>query len=116
VLLAETLKHFFPKMVEIHNYSGANSLAQVHPSVHSQLPSPHFPQHRKTTTGIHSTVSALSHDHITEFHTEKVLKKLDIMITPEDIENIVQGVPGYIERLLRDVQMKVTVAQICCFY
>jgi hypothetical protein len=28
VLFAEVAKHFFPKLVELHNYSGANSMGQ----------------------------------------------------------------------------------------
>eukprot|EP00286_Rhodomonas_abbreviata_P003581 CAMPEP_0181346106 /NCGR_PEP_ID=MMETSP1101-20121128/33138_1 /TAXON_ID=46948 /ORGANISM="Rhodomonas abbreviata, Strain Caron Lab Isolate" /LENGTH=70 /DNA_ID=CAMNT_0023458171 /DNA_START=149 /DNA_END=357 /DNA_ORIENTATION=+ len=28
VLMAETVNHFYPKLVEMHNYSGANAFTQ----------------------------------------------------------------------------------------
>eukprot|EP00759_Apiculatamorpha_spiralis_P022358 PhF_6_TR26631/c0_g1_i1/m.38538 len=76
VLVAEVLKFFFPKLIEIHNYSSAHSLDQK--------------MYNWRTLNV------------------KAFRKLNFEVDEHDINDIVNVVPGAIERFLRALQTKVT--------
>eukprot|EP00768_Dysnectes_brevis_P008357 gnl/Dysnectes_brevis/751_a824_3731.p1 GENE.gnl/Dysnectes_brevis/751_a824_3731~~gnl/Dysnectes_brevis/751_a824_3731.p1 ORF type:complete len:220 (+),score=31.95 gnl/Dysnectes_brevis/751_a824_3731:30-662(+) len=68
VMMAEVINYFLPRLVEVHNYSPANSVSQ-----------------KKYNW------QTLQH---------KVLRKLRIRLTEEDIDALVTGQPGAVERTL----------------
>eukprot|EP00760_Papus_ankaliazontas_P013149 PhM_4_TR15654/c6_g1_i1/m.61328 len=79
VLVAEIVRHYFPKLVEIHNYSAAHSVDQK----------------------------------LYNWRTlnRKVFRKLSFEVDDVDVKDIVNVVPGAIERFLRALQTKVTQIQ-----
>jgi hypothetical protein len=76
VLMAEVTKYFFPKLVELHNYSGTQSAAQ---KVYNW-----------------STLE------------RKVFKKINFILTKEEIQDVANSVPGTVERVLFNFKTKVT--------
>ena len=83
VLAAEVVKHFLPRLVDIHNYSAAHSVAQ-----------------KKYNW---TTLNSCFHSHL----LAKVLKKIGMQISKNDIEAIVNCDPDAIERVLKVLQAKV---------
>lgn len=79
VLMAEIARHFFPKLVQIHNYSAASSYSQK--------------MYNWNTLN------------------QKVLRKLDFMLSKEEIDAIVKCKTGAIEFILKNFQVKITQIQ-----
>jgi hypothetical protein len=75
VLLAEVIRHFLPKLVDLHNYSSFNSITQKRNNW--------------------------------ETLNKKVLKRLGYQLTKADVENLVNCMPDMIERVLKNVKLKV---------
>ena len=74
MLLAEVVAHYYPKLVQLHNYSSANSLSQK-------------AYNWKTINS-------------------KVLRRLGFGLTPDDIESLINCVPGAVETLLKTTKRK----------
>ena len=89
--MAEVLKHTFPKLIELHNYSAANSVSQKLYNWNTM--------NRKCELHLH---------HLVLLFSEKVLKRIDIELSAKDIDAMVNCEPGRIERLLKLVQDKVS--------
>jgi hypothetical protein len=79
VLMAEVTKHFFPRLVELHNYSGTQSAAQ---KVYNW-----------------STLDV------------KAFKKINFVMTKEEIQDVANSVPGAIEKILFNFKTKVAQVQ-----
>lgn len=79
VLMAEIVKHFFPKIVQLHNYSAASSQRQK----------------------------------LYNWNTlqQKVFKKIGFQMDQKHVDDIVNCVPGAVEKLLKNFQVKVTQIQ-----
>lgn len=75
VLMAELMHHYLPKLVEVHNYSSANS-------------------HRQKTYNWHTL-------------NRKVFKKIGVCLHANDIDRVVHGEGGAVERVLKLVQIKI---------
>lgn len=75
VLMAELMHHYLPKLVELHNYSAANS-------------------HRQKTYNWHTL-------------NRKVFKKVGINLHNDDIDTVVHGEVGAVERVLKLVRIKI---------
>lgn len=75
ILLAEVVAYYFPKMVQMHNYSPANSVKQK--------------QYNWTTLN------------------RKVLRRLHLFLSKEDIDDLVQCKAGAVEHLLVKLQLKI---------
>ncbi|KAJ0409156.1 hypothetical protein ATCC90586_004689 [Pythium insidiosum] len=77
ILLAEVIAYYFPKIVQMHNYSPANSVKQK--------------QYNWNTLN------------------RKVLKRLHVYLTKDDIDDLVSCRAGAVEHLLVKVQLKATI-------
>lgn len=79
VLMAELAHHYFPKLVELHNYSGSQSVAQK----------------------------------VYNWNTldRRVFRKLNFVVTKEEIQDVANSVPGAIEKLLSNFRLKVLQTQ-----
>jgi hypothetical protein len=75
ILTAEVIGYYFPKFVQMHNYSSANSAKQK--------------EYNWNTLN------------------RKVLKKLKIFLTKQDIDDIVTCRPGSVERMLVKLQLRI---------
>ncbi|KAJ0399597.1 hypothetical protein P43SY_008916 [Pythium insidiosum] len=75
ILLAEVIAYYFPKIVQMHNYSPANSVKQK--------------QYNWNTLN------------------RKVLKRLHVYLTKDDIDDLVSCRAGAVEHLLVKVQLKI---------
>ncbi|GMH34018.1 hypothetical protein BSKO_01852 [Bryopsis sp. KO-2023] len=75
VLMAELIRHYLPKLVQLHNYSAANGVRQ---KMYNW-----------------QTLNA------------KLLKKVGMTLRPSDIEKVVNGEPGAIERVLKLARVKI---------
>ncbi|RLN47825.1 hypothetical protein BBJ28_00001741 [Nothophytophthora sp. Chile5] len=81
ILAAEVVAFYFPKFVQMHNYSAANSVKQK--------------QYNWST---------LNRTHATP---RKVFKRLHIHLSKDDVDDLVQCRPGAVEHLLVKLQLKV---------
>lgn len=77
ILTAEVIAFYFPKLVQMHNYSAANSVKQK----------------------LYNW-NALN---------RKVLRKLQICLSKDDMDDLVQCRPGAVENLLVKLQLKVKI-------
>ena len=68
VLIAEVLHQYFPRLVELHNYSAANSSTQK--------------QYNWATLN------------------KKVLRRLGLQLHPSDVDDLINAVPGAVEKIL----------------
>lgn len=84
--MAEVLKHFFPKLVEIHNYTPANAIGQK------------IYNWNTLNRNFYCIVVT---------GAEKVFRKLNIRVSNEDIEAVVTATPGKVEEILQKVKQKV---------
>ncbi len=82
MLLAEIVSHYFPKLVELHNYIASTSAA--------------------TKLANWNTLNS-----IIVHYAEKVLKKLNFQVSKNDIEHIITCTPDTIERVLKVTQNKI---------
>lgn len=134
VLVAEVVHHYFPRLVELHNYSGANSLRQklynwgtlnresparsragcccrqaagAAGSKSSLAP----PRSGPTALGPHTRSLAPPHSAATRDPAappaEKVFKRLGFEVKRGDVEAIVNCKPGVIESVLMQLQQMV---------
>ena len=85
VLAAEVVKHFVPKLVDLHNYAPANSISQ---KIYNW----------STLNGIRSKYKLI---------LEKVFRKLGYFINDTIIHAMVNCKPGYVEYLLFELRQKV---------
>lgn len=92
VLMAEVIKHFYPKLVQIHNYSAASSVTQK--------------LYNWNTLSRFCTNFFLNIQILT-VSIEKVFKRMNFSITKEEIDEIVKCTPGVIEKILRKIQLKI---------
>lgn len=97
VLFAEVVHHYFPKMVELHNYSSASSVRQKLYNWSTLNGAPprqpaHWPGPATTPPPPHLPA--------------KVFKRLKFSITKEEMEDTVNCVPGVVEMLLMRLQSK----------
>ena len=74
MLLAEVIAHYYPKLVQLHNYSSANSLSQK-------------AYNWKTINS-------------------KVLRRLGFSLSQDEIESLINCVPGTVETLLKTTKRK----------
>lgn len=108
--MAEVLHHFFPKLVELHNYRCAG----LPPALHVRAQGPGREQHRLT----HVRCSACSSAHSIQQKqynwgtlNTRVCRKLGFSIAKPDVDAVVNAVPGAIERVLQHVRVK-TASQV----
>eukprot|EP00878_Enallax_costatus_P009579 GHUV01010009.1.p1 GENE.GHUV01010009.1~~GHUV01010009.1.p1 ORF type:complete len:216 (+),score=66.29 GHUV01010009.1:102-749(+) len=75
VLLAETVAHYYPKLVELHNYSSANGMQQK----------------------------------LYNWNTlnQKVLKRLGMQLSKQQMNDVATGVPGAVESILKVLKVKI---------
>lgn len=79
--MAEILKHHYPKLVDIHNYSPKNAFVQ------------------KLANW--------------EMLYRRVLSKIRIHLSSEDMEQLARGTPGAVEKLLTTIKLKVETSRAC---
>lgn len=75
VLMAELMRHYLPKLVQLHNYSAANGYRQ----------------------------KAYNWQTL----NQKVFKKIGMTLRPNDIDKVVNGEIGAIERILKLARLKI---------
>lgn len=92
VLMAEIARHFFPKLVQIHNYSSASSNTQKM-------------YNWNTLNRMFLLCNAVT------LYVDKVLRKLDFPLTREEIDAIVKCKMGAIEYILKNFQVRITQLQ-----
>ena len=80
--MAEIVSHYFPKLVELHNYTPSTSA--------------------NTKLGNWTTLNSTP-----PFHSEKVLKKLNYQVSKNDMEHIITNTPDIIERVLKMTHSKI---------
>lgn len=85
VLMAEAMKHFLPRLVDIHNYVPAHSVQQK--------------------IANWSTLNRI-------IHAEKVFKKMGFQLARTDIEKVANALPDAIERVASLIRLKVLTNQI----
>lgn len=93
MLFAEVIHHYFPKMVELHNYSNSSSVRQKlynWGTLNGKLEAAPW-------RGILLTPPPLA---------AKVLKRLKFQITKDEMEDVVNCVPGVVEVMLMRLQSK----------
>ena len=83
--MAELVAHFFPKVVELHNYSAQHS-------VHKKL---------YNWETLNSNLSLLS------TWVEKVFKRIGIQLTKQMIDDAIHCVPDTVEGIIKLLQEKV---------
>ena len=101
VLVAEIVCHYFPKLIELHNYSNANGYAQkiynwcvaggrarAEGAGCTWLNPPSFPVCRRSTLN------------------QKVFKKLGFQLQKEEMDGLCNCQTQAVERLLKTLQMK----------
>ena len=101
VLVAEIVCHYFPKLIELHNYSNANGYAQkiynwcvaggrarAEGAGCTWLNPPYFPVCRRSTLN------------------QKVFKKLGFQLQKEEMDGLCNCQTQAVERLLKTLQMK----------
>jgi hypothetical protein len=81
--MAEVISHYFPKLVEIHNYITSSSA--------------------NTKLANWNTLNSI----FLMYSKEKVLKKLNYQISKNDIDHIITCTPDIIERVLKATQNKI---------
>jgi len=93
--MAEVVAHYFPRLVELHNYSQANSVRKkmYNWSTMNGKQVPRAPN-----------ASPLM---ITFAHTVKVFKRMGFQIDNDSVSEVVNCKPGAIEAVLMTVQEKV---------
>jgi hypothetical protein len=91
VLMAEVVKHFFPKVVQLHNYSAASS--------------------QKQKMYNWNTLQRTAPLHDLKILIEKVFKRINFVMEKKDVDDVVNCVPGAVERMLKNFQIKVTQLQ-----
>jgi hypothetical protein len=79
-MMAEAVKHFLPRVVDVHNYPPAHSVQQ------------------KINNWTTLNRSA---------YAEKVFKKMGFQLARTDIEKVANAVPDSIERVLNVIRLKV---------
>lgn len=94
VLMAEVVRHFFPKVVQLHNYSAASSQKQK--------------MYNWNTLQRNLFCFLLSS---TDINVEKVFKRINFIVDKKEIDDVVNCVPGAIEKMLKNFQIKVTQIQ-----
>ncbi len=101
VLFAEIINHYLPKIVEIHNYSAANSLKQ---KVYNweTLQRTSYPP-----TPACCLLLSLAHSSLARPCTEKTLRKLKYPLTPEEVQAVAGCKPMQIEKLLLRLKSKI---------
>ncbi|KRX07544.1 TGS-like protein [Pseudocohnilembus persalinus] len=75
VLIAEIVNHFLPQLIELHNYSAANSLSKK--------------KYNWETLNF------------------KVFKKLGFQLSKQDIEQVINAQPEYVERIIKVIQNRI---------
>jgi len=86
VLMAEIIHHFFPRIIELHNYSPAHSTS-------AKLYNWNTLNRKKLSSFFNSL--------------EKVFKKMGFTLNKNDIEDVINCVPEAIERVIKIVQIKI---------
>lgn len=76
VMIAEVVYHYFPRLVELHNYSAANSLTQKCYNWNTM--------------------------------NQKVFRKLGFGVSKSEVDEIVNCVPGAVERVLRNFMLRLS--------
>jgi hypothetical protein len=99
VACAEVIHHFFPKLVEMHMYSPANSVSQKMSNWNTL--------NRKRNTILYCYKKVTKQTCIIYKTTEKVFRKIGYSCSQDIISKIVENKPGYIEYLLHDIRPKV---------
>ena len=98
VMMAELIKHFRPKLVEMHNYSAANS---------STKKKYNWATLRSKCLSFSERVAICRKRNLSSPTAEKVFPKLKISISDADVSRIVMSKPGAIEDLLLQVKSSV---------
>ena len=98
VMMAELIKHFRPKLVEMHNYSAANS---------STKKKYNWATLRSKLLSFSERVPIFRKRNFSSPPAEKVFPKLKISISDADVSRIVMSKPGAIEDLLLQVKSNV---------
>ena len=102
VLAAEVVHHFLPKLVELHNYSPANSTQQKMDNwrtVNSQ-----YPKNLIKSTVLHNNIIMFI-----SLLPGKVFSKLNFSIPDDILQNAAASKPGVIEFILSTLRMKVSI-------
>jgi hypothetical protein len=111
VLLAELVAHYFPKMVELHNYrcGAARRRAQRAPGpAHAAAPSVALCLTALTRSAANGMQQKLYNWNTLNL---KVLKKLGAQLSKAHMQDIANGVPGAIERALKLAKVKIAAYQ-----
>lgn len=98
ILAAEVVAFYFPKFVQMHNYSAANSVKQKQYNWSTLNRKLHFGSGAQTFLMAHLVCVA---------NAGKVFKKLHISLSKQEIDDLVQCQSGAIEHLLVKLQIKV---------
>jgi len=114
VLMAEIVKHFFPKLVQLHNYSTASSYTQklynwntLNRTLTSAIVCVIF--YKKVIWVVYRYNNFFLQ--LNWCALEKVFKKLQFQVSRDDIDAIVRCKLGAIEQILKSFQVKVTQMQ-----
>ena len=103
VLAAEVIHYFFPKYVELHNYSPANSTSQKLENWRTL--------NRESSVGERDSHTRSAISLSPYLLPGKVLCKLDLNVPDEILQNVVRCKPGVIEYILHHIMTKVS-----CWY
>lgn len=98
ILTAEVVAFYFPKLVQMHNYSPANSAKQKLYNWNTL---------NRTSVFLCLWLGCGNYVVSNTVILGKVLKKLHIFLSKDDIDDLVQCRPGAVEHLLVKLQLKV---------
>lgn len=119
VLMSQVIAYFFPKIVELHNYSSSNSIDQKNYNWktlnRTNDDTTRTTRRRRRHTQHQHARSTFAHIEgvcyvcacVCVMFVEKVFKKMGFMISPVDIDAVVQCKRHAIERILLLIQSKI---------
>lgn len=111
-MLAEVIQHYFPKLVQLHNYSAANStkqkmynwstLSRELPRLQASLPCTHVPGRPRTPAV--SSGPLVRPCALCPCLAEKVLRRMKFELSAAEIEAVVNCTPDVVEHVLMRLQ------------
>ena len=107
VLVAEVCHHYFPRLVDLHNYPPANSMQQKLYNWDTLNSRARLPRRARRDRAVgRSDGRATARRASTPPPATQVLRKLGATLPRHEIEAVCQCAPGAIERCLNGLQLK----------
>ena len=111
VLIAEVVAHYFPRLVELHNYRCVRLVSTMR-RVTSELNL--FARAQLSVCACSSASSVQQKLYNWQTLNRKVLRKLQYQVPRQDIDDVVNCQPGAVEFVLKNLQVRVRVASHQC--